>query len=357
VSDVPVGTCLSGGIDSSSIVCTIKKVSPQGTTSTGKHVKTFTASFPGNAIDETDFARVVCDATEAEFNQVTPTANEFWQDLPTLVRCQEEPFISTSIYAQWRVMKRAKERGLTVLLDGQGGDELLCGYLPYYAHYLATLKRSRKYGRLFREGLLSGDLTRRFIIAYVKKNLMKKLHGTPSAVPPEQKRKTRPGRELPPRGDLAAMLESHVTSLSLPALLRYEDKNSMWHSIEARVPYLDRPFFEYSASLPLDRKLRNGWTKYIFREAMRGILPDKIRLRRSKIGFETPEKEWIGRDLRESLRQIFSEKRLQANRFYDADAVRTLLNASTLSDYQVSFIWRVLNLELWYREFFGDNSP
>jgi asparagine synthase (glutamine-hydrolysing) len=356
VSDVPVGTCLSGGIDSSSIVCTIKKVSPLGTDSTGEHVKTFTASFPGSAIDETDFARSVCDATGAEFNQVTPTADEFWLDLPALVRCQEEPFLSTSIYAQWRVMKRAKERGLTVLLDGQGGDEVLCGYLPYYIDYLATLKRNKKYGRLIYEGLLSSGLTWRFIIAYVGRVLSQNRQRTLSTLLSEANEESKIGRKIPARGYIASLLESHTTSTSLPALLRYEDKNSMCHSIEARVPFLDRPFFEYIAALPLDRKLRNGWTKYIFRKATRGILPDKIRLRRSKIGFETPEKVWIRHDLRERLRAFFSASKLQASRFYKADAVKTLLNTSKLTDYQVSLIWRILNLELWYREFFGDNS-
>jgi asparagine synthase (glutamine-hydrolysing) len=253
-------------------------------------------------------------------------------------------------------MKRAKERGITVLLDGQGGDELLCGYVPYYLHYLATLMRNRKYAKLILEGLLSIDLTRRFIITYVRTILRGKHYGALSTLPTEQKDKATLNRKTPPRGDLTAVLESHIASTSLPALLRYEDKNSMWHSIEARVPFLDRLFFEYSASLPLDRKLRNGWTKYTFRKAMKGILPEEIRVRRSKIGFETPEGQWIRYDLRGRLRAFFSEKELRANRFYNADAVRTLLNAPMLSDYQVSLIWRILNLELWYREFFGESS-
>jgi asparagine synthase (glutamine-hydrolysing) len=351
VSDVPVGTCLSGGIDSSSLVCAIKKMNPLGAASTGEHVRTFTASFPGNAIDETGFARTVCDITGAEFNPVKPTATEFWIDLPTLVRCQEEPFLSTSIYAQWRVMKFAREHGIKVLLDGQGGDELLCGYLPYYIHYLVTLKRNRKYCRLLIEGLLSTDLTLRFIIAYLRELLGRERDRTSSLLFGD-KEVDSSSRHRPHRGDLASILENQVISTSLPALLRYEDKNSMWHSLEARVPFLDLPFFEYVASLPLDRKLRNGWTKYTFREAMRGILPDKIRVRRSKIGFETPEKEWIKHDLRDKLREFFLDTRLVADRFYNAEAVRGLLSESSLSDYEVGLIWRILNLELWYREFF-----
>ena len=130
VSDVPIGTCLSGGIDSSSIVCTVRKVHPNGAVSTGERIKTVSAVFPGDPVDETEYVKVVCESTNAEYNPVAPTAREFWSDLPTLVRCQEEPFISSSVYAQWRVMKRAKERGLTVMLDGQGGDELLSATCP-----------------------------------------------------------------------------------------------------------------------------------------------------------------------------------------------------------------------------------
>jgi asparagine synthase (glutamine-hydrolysing) len=365
VSDVPVGTCLSGGIDSSSVVCAIRKVHPEGAVSTGKRVKTFSASFPGYSIDETDYARAVCDATDAEHNTVTPTALEFWADLPTLVRCQEEPFVSTSIYAQWRVMKYAKEHGITVLLDGQGGDELLCGYVPYYLNYYLTLRRKGKYLKLVVEAFRSKDLTGSYVIGHLRKMALRTVHRYYSYIrksgktavefPHESDQSVAP--TLRPRvDDLAAILEDHTTNTSLPALLRYEDKNSMWHSIEARVPFLDLFFFEYVAALPIDRKLRGGWTKYIFRAAMRSVLPEKIRLRRSKVGFETPEKRWIGHDLRERLREFFSGTDLYIEKLYDVAAVRALLNAPSLTQEQISLIWRTLNLELWYREFFRAHS-
>jgi len=352
-SDVPVGTCLSGGIDSSSVVCAIKKVHPEGALSTGRRVKTFSASFPGYRIDETKYARAVCDATDAEHNPITPTAMEFWRDLPALVKCQEEPFVSTSIYAQWRVMKRAKERGITVLLDGQGGDELLCGYIPYYLNYYLTLRRKGKYLKLMVEAFQSRDLTGSYVIAHLKRMVHRYSHTRNKGKTALQIREELNQSAARPRADdIAAILEDQTTTTSLPALLRYEDKNSMWHSIEARVPFLDRFFFEYVAALPIDRKLRGGWTKYIFRAAMRSILPETIRLRRSKVGFETPEKRWIEHDLREKLRELFSGTNLRVNKHYDIAALRELLNAPSLTQEQVSLIWRMLNLELWYREFF-----
>lgn len=365
VSDVPVGTCLSGGIDSSSVVCAVRNADPNAA-SIGERIKTFSAVFPGEAIDEEAYVRAVCEFTGAEQNPVTPQAEELWRDLPMLVKCQEEPFVSTSIYAQWRVMKRAKERGMTVMLDGQGGDELLCGYIPYYLHYFATLKKNRKWVTLMKESLLSYDLTKQFLNPYVKslaKRFLNKItkskiqrlsdrsdvqmHSILSVGRPENV-----ARGIDSVEGLAETLERQTAVTSLPALLRYEDKNSMWHSIEARVPFLDRPFFEYAASLPLNRKLRNGWTKYIFRAAMKGILPDKVRLRRSKVGFETPEKNWIQGVLRQKIKDFFAGRSLRATKFYDVNALMVLLDKHALTTAETSLIWRILNLEIWYSLFF-----
>lgn len=361
VSDVPVGTCLSGGIDSSSVICTVKEVHPHGTVSTGRRIKAFSAVFPGDPLDELQFSKSVCDLTGAEHNPVTPTAEEFWDDLVTLVRCQEEPFISTSVYAQWRVMKLAKERGVTVMLDGQGGDELLAGYLPYYISYLLNLAGHGKFSEALVEGIRSYDLTSSLVRTYLRSLVLGSVSGLRLLI---QKRwgDSALGNSpmlgylsRVPVGDLAARLEMDTTSTSLPALLRYEDKNSMWHSIEARVPFLHRPFFEYVASLPLDRKLHNGWTKYIFRLSMKDILPEQIRLRRTKIGFETPEKKWI-QELRGRLTEFFSEPALAVGKYIKVETLQRLLGKPNLTADEARLIWRTLNVELWYREFVPQQS-
>jgi asparagine synthase (glutamine-hydrolysing) len=357
VSDVPVGTCLSGGIDSSAVVSAIRRVHPKGSISTGEWIKTFSAVFPGFAIDESRHAQTVCESARAEYNPVQPTASELWRDLPDLVRCQEEPFASTSIYAQYRVMKRAKEKRVTVLLDGQGSDELLCGYVPLYLHYLLMLSKHGQYRTLLVEAVRSHDLVgphlMPHLLSYLKRLLM---YGWFLASRSKTKRTESSSSTQASEDDLPEILKSLTTQNGLPALLRYEDKNSMWHSIEARVPFLDRPFFEYVASLPLNRKLHDGWTKQIFRRAMSGILPEEIRLRRTKIGFETPEKHWIDKDLRQPLKEFFSASDLRASRFYNLPTVKRLLDGPTLGDDEARYVWRVLNLELWYREFFGVRS-
>lgn len=147
--------------------------------------------------------------------------------------------------------------------------------------------------------------------------------------------------------ELCTILEFIVSTSGLPALLRYEYKNSMWHSIEARAPFLHKPFFEFVVSLPLGRKLRGGWTKYIFRRAVTGILPEEIRLRRRKIGFETPEIRWIEGDLRECLQAFFADSDLLASRFYCPATVRKLLAKPSLTVQETSLIWRALNIEMW----------
>ncbi len=349
VSDVPVGTCLSGGIDSSSVVCSVKKVHPQGSVSTGQRIKAFSAVFPGDPVDELQFAKTVCDHTGAEQNFVTPTAEEFWKDMTMLVRCQEEPFISTSVYAQWRVMKLAKERGVTVMLDGQGGDEILVGYFPYYINYLLDLVRHHKFSKAFAEGVRSHDLTSAIMTTYIRSLVKGSLLRFKLRIGGKSGTSTT-SHPTVPFSDLAARLELDVRTTSLPSLLRYEDKNSMWHSIEARVPFLHRPFLEYVASLPLDRKLHDGWTKYIFRLAMSGILPQRIALRRSKIGFETPEKKWM-QELQGRLRDFFSDPQLEVGKYYDLRALRNLVSRSTLTNDEARLIWRVLCVEIWHRVF------
>jgi len=348
VSDVSVGTCLSGGIDSSSIVCAIKKLFPGGAKSTGDRVRTFSSVFLGSRIDESKYIAEVCTQTQSESNRVTPNADEFWSDLSTLVKCQEEPFISPSVYAQWRVMKLAKERGLTVMLDGQGGDELLAGYSHYYPSYLMTLKRKRKYLILLSEVVRSFSINWPFMKAYIRNRIRSRKEQNGSGLGSYESRVR--------SGNLAHNLELDLTSISLPALLRYEDKNSMFHSLEARVPFLDRKLFDHIASLPLNYKLRRGVTKYVFRLAMEGILPEKILTRRNKIGFEVPEKQWIERDLREKLRALF-EADLYGTKYYDLQALRKLLRKTSLSDDETRTIWRMLNLEVWYRLFFERSTP
>jgi asparagine synthase (glutamine-hydrolysing) len=358
-SDTSYGVTLSGGIDSSSLVCAIRKLDPS------RPIKAFSALFPTQSIDESRYVNIVCEATGAEKYQETITAEEFWNDLPDLLRCQEEPLSMTFGYPQWRLMKRAKEQGVKIMLEGHGGDELLCGYPLYHFYYLMTLFGKRELHKMLNETIRCRDqiwneaktLFRTYsprIGPYLLSLVLRILNyeNQPSHKTLESNRvEARSGSIIT---DLATKLEADMTRDSIPAALDCVDKNSMWHGVEIRTPFLDQKFVEHCISLPLDQKIRDGWTKHAFRIAMKGILPEQIRLRRDKIGFQIPHTSWIDGELRQKLRDFFSDQKLKGTRYYNTQAVRTILNKKRLTIRDANLVWRALNVELWLREFFSE---
>ncbi len=158
--------------------------------------------------------------------------------------------------------------------------------------------------------------------------------------------------EFGPRGNVGQRIKEDLFSFSLPVLLRYEDKNSMAHSVEARLPFLDYRLVEKLASFPLTQKMRNGWTKYVLRNAMKDILHEKVRLRKTKLGFDTPEDQWFRESLRPMVKDVF-----QSSTFLpDYVDVRKLLDhfdtyTTRTSLYESQFFFRFFVLELWARKF------
>ncbi len=289
-SDVPVGTCLSGGLDSSAIVSIVTELKEEDKKSVGKRLQGFSVIFPGESEDESHFVNIEVQATGAESHVVSPTALDLWRDLTELVRTQEEPVGGPSQYAGWRVMQLAKTHHVPVLLNGQGADEIFAGYSEYLGFYMKDLFRRRKIMAAFKETFLSLDLTARmFPLLFRYNRKIRRIIGhCLNPVFSAKFAKDRGKRRVDLSLSLAQLLRSDVTRYVLPSLLRYEDRNSMHFSIEVRLPFLDPRLVEYAASLPMNVKIRDGWTKRIFREAMRGILPEEIRSRRGKIRFETP---------------------------------------------------------------------
>jgi asparagine synthase (glutamine-hydrolysing) len=300
-SDVPVGAALSGGVDSSSIVAAMRQVA-----GADLDLRTFSFVADEEAIDESRWANLVAEAAGAQRHLVHVETDEFIRDLDHLIRVQDQPFASTSIYAQHRVMQAARASGVTVMLDGQGADELFAGYRVY--------ARNRVHGQL-RRGKVSAAvrLARSTAALPGGESANKALVG--AAVPGQVRatrqllRNARAGLKerdawfvdnhvawsvsMRPR-DLRKLLVDHVTTSSLPALLRYEDRNSMAFSIESRVPFLTVPLAEFAMSMPDEYLVDDeGRGKAVLREAMRGITPDPILDRRDKIGFATPEASWL----------------------------------------------------------------
>ncbi|MGI9611456.1 MAG: asparagine synthase (glutamine-hydrolyzing) [Acidimicrobiales bacterium] len=300
-SDVPVGSCLSGGLDSSSIVA-IAAGQAQGP------LATFTSTFAQQEYDESSYANIVNDAVGADPKPVRPCPEGFMEELGSLIRHQEEPFGSTSIYAQWCLMKEARQQGIPVLLDGQGGDELLCGYRKYYMFHLQSLIRQRRLTTAAAEVVRlarHGDREQWQIISggsrYLPDSLQRRLWSVQDALSPEFARSWNDAESnLGGLGgsDIRSRQVTDVTSLSVPSLLRYEDRNSMAWSVEARVPFLDHRLVEYSIALPIEAKLSGGTTKAVMRNSLRGVVPAAILDRKDKLGFTTPMADWLAGPLR-----------------------------------------------------------
>jgi asparagine synthase (glutamine-hydrolysing) len=361
-SDVPVGASLSGGIDSSAIVAAMRAVEPR----TDIHTFSFVADDP--ILNEEAFADRAAEAAGATPRTVHIAPGELIADMDRLLGAQDEPFGSTSIYAQFRLMGLAASHGIKVMLDGQGADEMLAGYLGYFPDRLGSMlsrgqllqayafagKSAGRPGVGGRTKLLARGLGR--LLPARWQGHGKALFGRPlmpnwmnadwfarhEFAPAQQARSTRRRYQLRER------LYRTLTETSLPALLRYEDRNSMVWSIESRVPFLTPALAEFFLALPEEYLISaDGVTKHVFREAMRGIVPDAILDRRDKIGFATPEKQWL-RELTPWIESVLSPERLAAAPVLNAEVVgqqwRAILAGKQAFDWRV---WRWVNLVRW----------
>lgn len=351
VSEVPLGSCLSGGLDSTAIVCEIAEIIRKDAGdfgAVGEIQKTFTAVFSDRGINEKDYAELAAGHVGARSFTTTATSEEFWSDLGDLVFFQEEPFRSTSCYAQWIVMRLAKPE-VTVLLDGQGADELLGGYPLYYGIYLWGLLREFRLGELIRELPDSAET-----IPFLVKEVIYRRKADSVAASLIGARLG--GRLQPPRvrwsGEgLKETLLREVRESSLPSLLRYEDKSSIAFSLEARVPFLDPDLVEFVLSLPERFKLRRGMRKWVLRQSVEGLIPEGIRQRKDKIGFNTPEHRWLTERFAEIRSLLLSSRFLQRG-LVSEDALRKVVEQPDFCEKASSeIIWRLTNLELWFEEF------
>ena len=365
-SDVPVGTCLSGGIDSSSIVCVISRLITEdglAAAQVGERQKTFSAVYrSAGRYNERKYMETVLRETGAEQNFTFPTGEQLCADLHRLTWHQEEPFGSTSIFAQWCVMAKVRERGVTVLLDGQGADEALGGYRPFHIH-LAELLGQRQYLSAFAAGrdmhrttgLSQLSVWARAIVRQAPPRYLEPLRQLRdrrrAAVLRGSVRhwSSRNGSQGTLNGGLADHLKDLITETSLPHLLRYEDRNAMAFAVEGRVPFVDYRLIEYSLTKGLPWSLHGGWTKWVLREAMREMVPQEIAWRRDKVGFETPEAEWLEACL--TRQPDLFDGRVESYGYIEPRSARTLTQAWLSRKGDTGTMWRLLNLELWLQAF------
>jgi asparagine synthase (glutamine-hydrolysing) len=351
-SDVPLGSSLSGGMDSSAIICQAKKVAPE------QHFHTFSACFEDKAIDEREYVLSVVDSIQGKSHFAFPQGEPFWNSLDKLLYYHDEPFGSGSIYAQWCVMAEAKKHGIPVLLGGQGGDEVLCGYQKYRFFYLWHLLQ-RKDLSFFREALLSpiNGTRRGWDLADASRYFPMRFRRTFSVVERLSPREFRQTAEngslnLGSRDSLAERQKADLTFASLPALLHNEDRNSMAHSIESRLPFLDYKLVEFTVNCPGTVKFRHGWSKWLLRETMKGIMPEDVRVRKSKLGFDAPLETWMDQGLRNGMRNVWDVPYLRMERFISSSGLahetRKFLNSES-GALAAASLFRALVLEKWAR--------
>jgi asparagine synthase (glutamine-hydrolysing) len=366
-SDVPVGTCLSGGLDSSAIVCEAQLLRERGEIPSFAH-HGFGYVPQDVAYSERRHMDAVTQQTRLQMTYVNDDPERVLDVIPLIARQQDEPFGTASIVAQWFVFEAAARAGLKVMLDGQGADEVLGGYhayLPIVARAHLRSWRLLRYARFaadHRRLVGTRPLARRDVLV--------------SAVPAMRRLGDLRSRGLTPaaamlspafRGDWHRADEgslatrsindilARATRMQLPALLRFEDRNSMAHSIEARVPFLDHRLVEFAFRLPGDQKIHGAVTKHVLREGLAGILPESVRARTDKIGFRAdPGITWkFAARHRDVL--LRSETRFE-DRWFDRRALAQLVDSSDHSLDTEYALWRAISLKLWLAGNWSDRT-
>jgi len=295
-SDVPVGTCLSGGLDSSSIFMNISKMSDNGV------LTAFSACFDDAFADERKYMRQITEAADrCSHIKVFPEPDGFSRDFPQFMAQHDEPVGSVSIYAQYLVMKAAREQNVPVLLDGQGGDEIFSGYWQTYFLLLDSFRKKSSYLKLFQhlaKAFVPGG--NQLLISEIFSGLSE--YKRRAGMKFSYSIKTELLKSFFTGKDAYSIIRKmtpfeyrihELVSLRLPRLLKWEDRNSMAFSIESRVPFLDVDLLEFVLSIDPEMNMNGGWTKYLFRKSMSDTLPRNICWRKDKKGFETPQSKWM----------------------------------------------------------------
>ncbi len=344
-SDVPVGTSLSGGVDSSVVVSLAADLAPEAS----RHA--FTATFTEFERDEWRYAAAVAKSARiAEHHAVRPTVDSLLDDLRAFVAAQEEPFGSTSIYAQWCVMRAARESGVVVLLDGQGADELFGGYAGVAGwalrsqgprHTLASILRHRPAAREIAVAYSAGRaphwVARRDRLRHASPYVGREVAFAAADW-------SQPNPDWNASGSpLRRELLNQTFRTSLPNLCRFADRDSMDHSVETRLPFLDPAVAAFALSLPPDLVYARGVTKRLLRLAARGLVPDEVLDRGDKIGYETPERQWYEE---KPARTLIGELLLNGDDVQLARGeIERDLCAGSWRD--PGAIWRATNVQLW----------
>lgn len=358
-SDVPVGVCLSGGLDSSSITSIVFKDLEK------KDLNTFSAIYKkGDKGDESEYIDEYKNTLKNMFF-ACPTAETLLQDILNFVYIHAEPLPSLGPYAQYKVMQRAKGN-VVVTLDGQGADEELAGYHYFYGFYFKDLLYSMDVCKLLNEMKAYWNIHRSiyayktFLFFLLPKRLRTATRANEYAYMRDDfikqySRQNSIAGNLYGSSSLNDALLNHF-EYKLEHLLKWDDRNSMANSIESRVPFLDYRLVERSLATKSSEKICEGITKSILRKAMKGTLPEKIRNRMDKVGYDTPQDEWFRMPVfQDYIRAIISSESFASRGYFDVPKVSKLYQKHVDRKINISKeIWKWIHLELWFREFIDE---
>jgi asparagine synthase (glutamine-hydrolysing) len=360
-SDVPLGVCLSGGLDSSAVVGLASQHVPS--------VKTFTIYFEdGPDYDERDHASAVVQRFRAEASERCVRPTDLVDELRRIVWHLDEPSLALGVYPQWHVMALARDAGVKVVLDGQGGDEIFAGYTNYAPQHLYGLLGAEPTRFPIETMALGFNQGWKTAHSAASSAVAMRLRAPVAPTPANKPDALLLAPELRPLADLSYdewrlwprvfdgwltnVLYWELTRTRLPALLRYEDRLSMAFSIESRVPFLDHRLVELAFALPDHVKRSAGWSKYGLRRALDGLLPRSIVWRRDKKGFPTPVGNWL-RDARgEAALQVLRDPSRRGRHLLSQVAVDGFVNDHVERRADRSWqLWRALSTELWLDAF------
>jgi len=331
IADVKIGSALSGGLDSSSIVCKMAGWS--------NSVETVSACFAQADYDERQWMDAVVKKTGVKSHQTFPDLDDFIKELDQMTWYHDEPIVWPALFTQYEVFRKAQEQGIVVMLDGQGADEVLAGYPKFYKPYFKNLlkespiRAARELISFFKLHSISPKQAFQKAAAYAKKGKEKIAWIDDDFAQASYQRN--------PESTVREVSLNLISEVGLPALLHYEDRNSMAFSVESRLPFLDYRLVELLIKMPDKFKIKNAKRKYILRESLKGVLPDEVYRRYDKMGYETPFEEWMKKNsdfIHDELKDAMTH-------------LNGIVNQEVMGLDDSLVVWRVIAFNRWVKRF------
>jgi len=360
-SDVPVGAFLSGGMDSTSIVALASKINPD--------FQTISGVTGDGYYDESEYIKEVIDYTGVASKFVYPKPEALFATIEEMLKFHDEPICTVTWYSMYLMVKETSKYDITVMLTGHGGDELLAGYWDHYQYHFKDLRTGadgdekelmawkENHGRPINE---YDDFRVKISKAMYNRYLeVEKFSNYLECMAPElQGLETLDKKvfQVEASSELTRRMYLEMTYETIPASLRPEDRNFMAHSMENRVPFLDHRLAELCFNIDNRLKIKDGLGKYILREGTRGILPEKVRNRKDKVGHNLPADEWFRGANREDIEELISKNNFVNSEIFDVSKVKEVFNDHLNGNNHYMFLWQYINVHLWYGSFWESNG-